>query len=228
MSGNTTLDAKRMSHLPVNRIFAWGKHLVIQFPDFALRTHFLLFGSFEAVINGERVTGDYERTRTPRLKLAFKNGELAMFNCSVKWIERNDARKEYDFSIDIMSRQWDAEKALTQLGLNGGEEIADVLLDQDVFAGVGNIIKNEVLWLAQVHPSTRVKRIRLAERKRIVTLARSFPRQFLQWRRKFVLRKNLSVYGRKVCQRCGGEVKRMKTGKRERWSYICLHCQPRA
>jgi endonuclease-8 len=161
------------------------------------------------------------------LKLEFENGQLSMFSCSLKWIERNDARKEYDSSIDIMSRRWNARKALARLAASEAEEIGNVLLDQDVFAGVGNIIKNEVLWLARVHPSTRIKRLSPADRKSIIAFARSFSKQFLRWRRKFVLRKNLSIYGRKVCPRCGGTVKRAKTGNRERWSYVCGRCQPR-
>ena len=40
-------------------IFSWGKHLVFQFDNFALRVHFMLYGSFEATLKDKKVTGDY-------------------------------------------------------------------------------------------------------------------------------------------------------------------------
>ena len=50
----------------------------------------------------------------------------------------------YDFATDVMSDSWDPAAALRRMRGFPREEIADVLLDQTIFAGVGNIIKNEV------------------------------------------------------------------------------------
>jgi len=107
------------------------------------------------------------------------------------------------------------------------EEIADVLLDQEIFAGVGNIIKNEILSQARVQPVARVKDLGTRKLKEVVTRARSFSQQFLRWRRRFVLRKNLKVHGRGTCPYCGAKLVRAKTGRRQRWSYYCSHCQTR-
>ena len=46
----------------VQDIFAWGKHLVFQFDTFALRVHFMLWGTFAATVQGQSVTGDYRRS----------------------------------------------------------------------------------------------------------------------------------------------------------------------
>lgn len=102
LSGNSTLDQTRMKNLVVRDIFAWGKHLVIQFDGFALKTHFLMFGTYEADVYEHTVTGDYKRARVPRLAFTFTNGELRLFACSVKFIEARNARTVYDPSI--MSR----------------------------------------------------------------------------------------------------------------------------
>lgn len=225
VNGNTKIGKERLLKKQVKDIFAWGKHLVFQFPDFAMRVHFLLFGTFEATINGVSVTGDYRRAREPRLKLEFQNGYIDMFNCSIKFIESSTAKKEYDFSIDIMSPKWNAVGALKNLKLHKSEEIADVLLDQTVFAGVGNIIKNEVLSILKIHPQTDVDSLSTAKLKALIKETHKFSHQFLKWREKFVLRKNLKIHRRSVCPHCGTKIIRQKTGKRDRWSYWCPVCQ---
>lgn len=225
VSGNSKIEKERMDGKEAIDIFAWGKHLVIQFDSFALRTHFLLYGTFEAEVDGTWVTGDYRRAREPRLTLAFANGVINMYNCSVKLVEDAHAKRAYDFTIDIMSPKWDGEKALRALKEESGEEIADVLLDQERFAGVGNIIKNEVLSITRVNPEARVGTLSPKKRREIVEAARAYSAQFLKWRRKFELRTHLLVHRKSACPHCGTKLLRRKTGKRERWSYWCSICQ---
>jgi endonuclease-8 len=224
--GNTTIAKDRLEGEVVRGIFAWGKHLVLQCGDFALRVHFLMFGSFEADVEGITVTGDYKRPRVPRLALTFPNGELRMFTCSVRFIEGRNVKRTYDFSVDIMSKAWDPKLALAHLKEQEKEQIADVLLDQTIFAGVGNIIKNEVLCLAQTHPEALVRQLSVPKRKAIITHARAFSLQFLAWRKVFALKKNLRIHRRGTCPACGGPVTHKKTGKRERMSHFCPRCQP--
>jgi endonuclease-8 len=140
VSGNTRIGKERPLGEEVKEIFAWGKHLVIQLDDFALRTHIMLFGSFEATTGGESLTGDYRRAREPRLQLDFENGDIKLFSCSVAYLEKPDARSLYDRDIDIMAPEWHPLRAFESVRARNGIEIADVLVDQDVFAGVGNII----------------------------------------------------------------------------------------
>ncbi|MGE5541126.1 MAG: endonuclease [Bacillota bacterium] len=225
-SGNTKVGAARYVGKEVTDIFSWGKHLVFQFPDEAVRIHFMLFGTYEAEIEGVVVTGDYRRAREPRLSFSFENGEVLMFNCSVKPIESKNAKGDYDFSIDILSRKWDRQKVLALLAKQGDEEVADVLLDQDIFAGVGNIIKNEVLSIVRQNPRTKIGALTKKQREELVDTTRAFSKQFLAWRRKFVLRKNLKVHGRGTCPYCGGKLTKEKTGRRGRWSYWCPTDQP--
>jgi endonuclease-8 len=225
VSGNSKIEKERMLGKTVKNVFAWGKHLVIQFDEFALRTHFMLFGAFEATVDGSTLTGDYRRSYTPRLQLDFENGEIKMFNCSVKFLETGNAKADYDFTIDIMSPKWDPDQALESISARPGAEIADLLLDQNIFAGVGNIIKNEVLWRVRIHPQTQVKDISPSELKDLIAETKKFSRLFYQWRKVFLLRKHLDIYQKSICSRCGAKVKREKTGKRNRISHFCPVCQ---
>lgn len=226
ISGNTKIGKERLANLKVLDIFAWGKHLVFQFEDFALRIHFMLYGSFEATVEGKLVTGDYpRRNRTPRLELVFEIGRITLFSCSLKYLETAQAKDIYDFSIDIMSPLWDNQKALGAIQKYPDSEIGDLLLDQTIFAGVGNIIKNETMYLVKRAPTALVKELSLAKLKQIIATARKYSAQFYHWRKKFVLRKHYQIYRKSICPRCQGKVSRKKTGLRQRFSFYCLQCQ---
>lgn len=220
------MGKERLSRKRVLDIFSWGKHLVFQFDDFALRVHFMLFGSFEATVKNKKVTGDYLKKKiNPRLSLIFKSGQIIFYSCSLKYLETSHARDLYDFSTDIMSSVWDPKKALKAVKSYPEDEIADVLLDQSIFSGIGNIIKNEVLFLVKKKPTILIRDMSNALLQKIVKTAHQFSYQFYEWRKQFVLKKHYRIYRKSLCPICGEKVCRMKTGKRERISFFCPKCQ---
>ena len=225
VSGNSRVGIDRFLGQRLTRIFPWGKHLVLQFEMFALRVHFLLWGTFAATVNGVSVTGDYRRAGRPRLVLEFANGEITMWSASLRILDSTDAREEYDFTADILSESWNRRSALRKVRTHGREEIADVLLDQSIFAGVGNIIKNEVLFRTRTSPFTKVNRLSPTQLRRIADEARAFSFRFLELRREFALRKHLEIYGRSTCPSCKGKVSRKVHGERGRRSFFCPVCQ---
>ena len=225
VAGNSRIGIERLRHATVRDIFAWGKHLVFQFDRFALRVHFLLWGTFAATVRKQSVTGDYRRTGPPRLVLTFTNGEITIWSASLKFFENPDIRGEYDFTADVLSPVWDPHAAFVKARAFPRAEIADVLLDQAIFAGVGNIIKNEVLFRTRTSPFRRVGRLSDDLLTRIVADARAFSFRFLDLRRQFALRRHLEIYGRSVCPACGGPVNRRIHGQRGRRSFFCRRCQ---
>jgi endonuclease-8 len=225
VSGNSRIGIDRLAGRVVKDIFAWGKHLVFQFDTFALRVHFMLWGTFAATVGGVSATGDYRRAGPARLALSFPNGEITIWAASVKFVEDAAARDSYDFSANVMSDEWSSRAALRKSKAFPHAEIADVLLDQAIFAGVGNIIKNEVLFRTRVSPLAKVGRLSDRKLRAIVADARVFSLRFLELRRTFELRKNLEIYGRSVCPRCGGKVTRKVHGQRARRSFFCAKCQ---
>jgi endonuclease VIII len=188
----------------------------------------MLWGTFAAMVNGRSVTGDYRRGSVPRLAMTFGNGEITIWSASLKFIQHANARETYDFTVDVLSDQWAPRAAQKKVRQHPSAEIADVLLDQTIFAGVGNIIKNEVLFRTRTSPMTRVKRLSGSKLKAIVNDARTFSFRFLELRREFALRKNLEIYGRSQCPSCGGRVSRRVHGSRGRRSFFCAACQNNA
>jgi endonuclease-8 len=225
VSGNSRIGIERLRGQRVTDIFAWGKHLVLQCDRFALRVHFMLWGTFAATVKGQSVTGDYRRTGAPRLVLEFPNGEITISSASVKYVDGPRVRDDYDFTADVLSPTWDPGAAMAKVRTFRRSEIADVLLDQAIFAGVGNIIKNEVLYRTRTSPFRTVGRIGPARLAAIVTDARVFSFRFLELRREFALRRHLEIYGRSVCPSCGGPVSRAVHGQRGRRSFFCVKCQ---
>jgi endonuclease-8 len=225
VSGNSRIGIERLRRQRVVDIFAWGKHLVFQFDVFAIRVHFLLWGTFAAIVDGRSVTGDYRRSGPPRLRMTFRDGEITMWSASIRFIESACAHANYDFTADVLSPTWSARKALARMRRFPEAQISDVLLDQSVFAGVGNIIKNEVLFRTGTSPFATVAELSPQTRRAIVQQARSFSFRFLELRRQFALRKNLEIYGRCTCPRCGRQVTRRVHGQRQRRSFYCTSCQ---
>lgn len=160
VEGNTKIGKERLFGKKILSIFSYGKYLYFQFDTFALRVHFLLWGSFQASVNKKKVTGDYpKKVRIPRLAFKLLNGHIEMYSCSIRLIESSDAKELCDFSTDIMSASWDKKKALIKLKKSPKTEIADALLDQTIFTGVGNIIKNEVLLRAKTSPLRKIEEL---------------------------------------------------------------------
>lgn len=215
VSGNTRIDKERLLHKTITDIKSWGKHYLVCFPGFFLRIHFLLFGSYR--INEKKET-------MPRLSLQFSKGELNFYACSIQIIEKNPD-DVYDWSVDVLNKKWDAGKALEKLKDRPREMVCDVLLDQGIFAGVGNIIKNEVLFRIKVHPESRVGKLPPAQIKLLLYEAVNYSFDFLKWKKAFVLKKHWLAHTKKICPRCNIPFTKKHTGKTNRRSFFCKNCQ---
>ena len=146
--GNTTTIAKeRLVGKRIVALKSWGKHFLVELGTFSLRIHFLMFGSYRI---DERKDG-----ATPRLSLVFRRGEFNVYTYSVRFIEE-PLDEVYDWSADVMSDAWDPAAARRKLRAMPDALVCDALLDQNVFAGVGNIIKNEVLFRIRLHPLSKL------------------------------------------------------------------------
>lgn len=215
VTGNSKLDIQRLKDKKIIDFKSWGKHFLICFKDFSVRIHFMLFGSYR--INERKET-------PPRLSLQFKNGELNFYTCSVQFIEE-DLDEVYDWSADVMSDTWNSNNAYKKLKAQPNMLTCDVLLDQHIFAGVGNIIKNEVLFRIKVHPLSKVGKLPSAKLKSLIDEARNYSFDFYEWKKNFVLRKHWLVHTKKICPRCNIPVIRKHLGKTNRRTFFCESCQ---
>jgi endonuclease-8 len=216
-SGNAKIDMARIAGKKIIAFKSWGKHTLISLPGFTIKIHLLMFGSYS--IN-EQTKPD----RSLRLHLKFSNGDLYFYTCSVTLIE-GDLDEVYDWSADVMNDEWDAAKAIKKLKKNPNLLICDALLNQDIFAGVGNIIKTEVLFITAVHPKNTIGKIPSKKIKEIVKMARDYSFDFLKWKKAFVLRQHWLAYNKKICPRCNIPLVREYLGTTHRRTFFCNNCQ---
>ncbi len=102
------------------------------------------------------------------------------------------------------------------------------LMDQTFLAGIGNLLADEALWQARIHPAHRIEDLDQEERDRLFTALRKVVRTSVE---RFdevpSLRGWLShVRGRPgaACPRCGSELGRLVVAGRT--TYLCPRCQP--
>ena len=213
-TGYANIDFKRLTNKTVKDFKTWGKHFLIVFPRFTLRIHFLLFGTY--FINERKKTN-------PKVSLVFSNGELNCYVCSAKFIEE-PLSKVYDWEVDLLSTKWNYSKVLNLFRAKAGLMVCDALLDPDIFSGSGNIIKNEALYRAGIHPESKVGSIPAKKQAELVRAMHGYTHDFLKWVKQGVLGKNWMIYTRKKCKGCGGSVRKKNTGRLKRRSFICKNC----
>jgi len=108
--------------------------------------------------------------------------------------------------------------------------VAEVLLDQRVMCGVGNVYRAEVLWAIELSPFARVGMLTEHDAIRLVNTAATMLRSNLTTARRVTapgLRGGLAVYGRngQRCARCGATIECRQIGVHARTLYWCPGCQ---
>ncbi|RDV16560.1 endonuclease [Pontibacter diazotrophicus] len=192
-----------------------GKALFFCFPHVTIRIHLMLFGKY--AINGKL-------NRELRLGLAFETGEINFYACDCRLI-RGSLDELYDWSTDVMHVSFDPDKALEKLYSKPNRLICDGLLDQDILAGVGNGIKNEVLFRRQVHPESIVGEIPELELRKLLAACVAFCFEYLDWKREGAEVQHWQVYRQKQCPRDRIPLRKEKIGKTGRSCYFCDKCQ---
>jgi endonuclease-8 len=215
-TGLAKINYDRLPEAKIKAFKTWGKHFLLEFKTFTLRIHFLMFGSYR--IN-ER------KDKNPSLHLRFEDDtEVNFYTCSIREIE-GDLNAMYDWSADVMNDTWDAAKARRKLKKQPETNVGDALLDQNIFSGVGNIIKNEVLFRIYVQPESMVGALPPRKLTELITEARNYSFDFYRWKKAFQLKKHWLIHTKRTCPRCNLPAFKKHTGKTNRRSFFCTNCQ---
>jgi endonuclease-8 len=217
-TGNARIDMTRLAGKRLVALRTWGKHFLLELEGVTVRIHFLMFGSYCI---------DSRKDREARLALTFARGrELNFYSCAIRLLE-GPLDQQYDWTGDVLSDAWDAAAARRKLRAMPATLVCDALLDQNVFAGVGNIIKNEVLFRIRVHPLTKVGALPPAKLRQLVEQARQYSFEFLAWKKAFVLRKHWLAHNKRECARCHIPLVKAYLGVTDRRTFYCKRCQVR-
>ena len=224
----------------VSTVEARGKHLLIAFgDDLVLRTHLRMHGSWHLARPGER----WRRPRA-HMRIIITTADWLAIGFQIpeaEWLTAGSLARHARLQAlgpDPLSASFDTDEVLARIASDPEATIADVLLNQRVIAGVGNVFKSEVLFECRVHPFDRVRDLEPATISALVTAsARGLRRNVTESpdrpsdRRTMTNRLNreetLWVYRRagKPCHRCGTAIQMRKSGLDARSTYWCPTCQ---
>ncbi len=214
--GSSISDAPDINGEILREIKTFGKQTYLIFDKVIFKIHLLMFGAYSL----------YKRKDidTLRLGLNFKEGGMYFYTCSVKIIDESFLQK-INWEADIMSDRWNPEKAEKTLKETPKMMICDALMNQDLFSGVGNIIKNEALFRTGIHPESLIGNIPPEKLRKIISEARNYGFDFKKWKKANVLSKHFQIYHQKNCPICGKQVIKRDTGKSRRTSFFCENDQ---
>jgi endonuclease VIII len=229
----------------IERCESAGKHHLIVFSgDLILRTHMRMNGSWHLYRHGERW---WRGPHAMRVRVDTADWVAVAFNVPVaEFVTAKDLATTdpvAKLGPDLLGREFNRDEAVRRIVASGHQLIAQSLLDQRLVAGIGNIYKSEVLFMAGVSPFTPASAVPLPVLERLLDLARSLlkdnvvdsalPR--IQTYRNLRMTnpasghdESLWVYGRagKPCRKCGTTIEMKKMGLEARSTYWCPNCQP--
>jgi endonuclease-8 len=220
----------------IERVHAIGKHLLIELSGgLTLRTHLRMNGTWHIYRTGER----WIRPRSEmRLAIATEDFVAVGFNVPVAEFldERAKVRSEElrRLGQDVVGAEFDLAAARERVRGYADREIANVLLNQRVVAGIGNVYKSELLFLKRIDPFRRVSDLSDAEIDGLVTTARKLLTHNIEresggreTRVSMGGEERLYVYGRqgKPCRRCGTPIQMRRQGADARVTFWCGKCQ---
>jgi endonuclease-8 len=140
----------------------------------------------------------------------------------------------------VPDNTFDTAEVIRRMRARPRDAIADVLLNQRVVAGVGNVFKSEILFVAGIDPYTPIAALGDADLERIIAIALEQLRANVIDRSKTLTpgtgrrttrsldpNAKLWVYSRggKPCRNCGATILSKKTGVDARLTYWCPQCQ---
>ena len=87
----------------------------------------------------------------------FRSSSTDVKMCAYRWTEDCEQRVKAMVSLDVCSRSFSSSRSEEAVRSQRSRMLCDVLLDQAIMPGVGNIIKNEALFDSGLHPAVKVQ-----------------------------------------------------------------------
>ncbi len=180
--------------------------------------------------------------KTTHITFEFSDGSHLYFNDVRKfgWIMVGELDKLFhspeitQLGIEPLSREFTEEK-LKQLLARKKTRIKQLLMDQNVIAGIGNLYSDEILWQAKIAPTRPANQIKPQEVKVLYRAIKEILQKGIEaggasdnvyvdtTGRPGTFMRYAHVYHQKKCSRCGGPVKTAKLGGRT--AHWCPRCQ---
>ena len=221
----------------LTRVEARGKHLLLYLTgDWVIHCHAMQYGSWQV---GERGMELRKAEKYVRLRLVTSTQEAVFYHGPVVEVLHADEVATHPklaaLGPDVLDDDFDRDEAWARTRAQSNRQIGEVVLNQDVMAGIGNIYKSEGLFLARVDPRRPAGEVQRAEMEhfwdQVIPLMHDGmqtygPTETLPPD----LRQNGQrhwVYRRRghPCFRCGTKIQMTRQDPNQRSTYFCPTCQ---
>ncbi len=212
-----------------------GKHLLIRFSSgLVLHTHMRMTGSWHVYPRG----GRWQRPAA-QARAVLECGERVAVCFNAPVVELLADRQERvhprlaNLGPDVLDEGFDLDEVVRRAAARpAAMVVGELLLDQGVLAGLGNVYRCEALFLQGLDPATRRTAVPEGQLRLLLTVARDLIRAnagpATTFRRDVGLGPERAfVYGRsgRPCRRCGATIRSAPLGAQARTAYWCPSCQ---
>lgn len=210
----------------VTRVEARGKQIRIHLSDGQLiLVHLMMWGSWRVYRKGAQ--WDKPVTRA-RLVVRTEEHEAVAFSAPVVQLltldELNNDSAWGNTGPDPLRKDFSAQEFMGNIKKQSSREIGEVLLDQKVVSGIGNILRIEILFHSHIHPRRSVDDLSGDEMRVLLYWTRKLMSQWVKemGRRKESWRRIYRKSGN-PCPVCGTTVQFFRQA--HRITYACPTCQ---
>ena len=198
---------------------AVGKNLVLRFEGgVVLRSHLRMSGRWAVRPRGEPGVG------RPWLILRGAQAEAVLWNGPVLELH---ARALTRLGPDILGSPPEIGAMLARMSAaDQSRRLGEVLQDQSVVAGIGNMWMAEALWDAKLSPWSRLSDLSEHDRRLALETAARLMRAAVDEGR--ATRKRAHNQAGRPCARCGTPIRAAGQGDANRTTYWCPACQTEA
>jgi endonuclease-8 len=227
------LATSNLTGRTVTEVVSRGKHLLFRVDDdLTLHTHFRMDGAWHLYRHGDRWHGGPEW----QVRLLLENAEWQAVGYRLPVVELLPRERESEavghLGPDLLGHDWDPDEAVRRLAADPDRELGPALLDQRNLAGVGNLYKSEVCFLAGVSPWAAVRDVDLAavvvRVQRLLEANKEHARQVTTGSSRRGAEHWVFERSGRPCRRCGTRIESAEQGDRpyQRLTYWCPRCQP--
>lgn len=218
----------------VTAVHAHGKHLLVDLDDGTqLRAHLGMNGRVRRYPRAEGETA-IARTSPGRATLVLVTAQLVVMWLGARTIEVAARRAPMrglavaSLGPDVLADDFDPRDAAARALAHPQRMMSDVLLDQRIAAGIGNIWKSESLFARGIDPRTPAGALSLEEIAGVYAAARELMLGGLSPEARSAGRRDHAVYARthRPCPRCAAAIQAYQLGDPPRWTWSCPRCQP--
>jgi endonuclease VIII len=221
----------------VTRVEARGKHLLIRTSDgLVVHTHMRMTGSWHLYRPGERWR---KAPGAARVVLGTTRTVAVCFAAPVvevldgRGVRRHPSLRR--LGPDLLDPEHDLDEVLRRLHALATAErtVGELLLDQRIACGIGNVYRCDVLFLHGIAPDTPVGELDDDTRRSLYRTAARLLRANVDATSRTTVDAapagSLWVHGRAgaPCRRCGTSIATAQLGEQARYVYWCPTCQPR-